>query len=226
MREMILMCDCETANTLDEPILYDFGAWLIDSEGKSYEKVNWVIQEAFFNKELMETAYFAAKIPSYWMDIWTSKREVKSIWDVYRYLRDVKRRYPDVKFCAHNAAFDVKALRVSLRYLTKSFKRWMIPYDMDIYDTLRMARDTYAKDEDYVNFCKANNFLTSQGKPKLTAEVLYRYLTGDVKFEEAHTGLADVEIEAQILQAIYKRGGEFRKLCFNKAPKAKDLTSP
>lgn len=218
MTEMILMCDCETTNSLDEPILYDFGAWLIDSEGNSYEKVNWVIQEAFLNKELMESAYFAAKIPAYWMEIWAGKREVKSIWDVYRYLRDVKRRYPDVKFCAHNAAFDVKALRISLRYLTKSFKRWMVPYGMEIYDTLRMARDTYAKDEGYVKFCEDNQFLTQNGKPQLTAEVLYRYLTGDVKFEEAHTGLADVEIEAQILQAIYSNFTDFRKLCFNPKP--------
>ena len=214
--EMLLMCDCETANTLDEPILYDFGAWLIDSEGRSYEKVNWVIKEAFLNKELMETAYFAAKVPAYWQDIWAGKREVKSIWDVYRYLRDVKRRYPDVKFCAHNAAFDVCALRTSLRYLTKSFKRWMLPFGMDVYDTLRMARDTFAKDEAYVKFCEEHEFVTDKGKPKLTAEVLYRYLTNDLDFEEEHTGLADVEIEAQILWEIYKRGGEFRKHCFNK----------
>lgn len=216
MAEMILMCDTETANTLDEPILYDFGAWLIDSEGKSYEKVNWVIKEAFLNKELMETAYFRDKIPAYWQDIWAGKREVKSIWDVYRYLRDVQKRYPNVKFCAHNAAFDVKALRTSLRYLTKSFKRWMIPFNMEIYDTLRMARDTICKDEEYVKFCEVNGFLTDKGKPQATAEVLYRFLTGDVKFEEQHTGLADVEIEAQILQEIYNRYEGFRKHCFNK----------
>lgn len=220
MAEMILMCDTETANTLDEPILYDFGAWLIDSEGKSYEKVNWVIKEAFLNKELMETAYFRDKIPAYWQDIWAGKREVKSIWDVYRYLRDVKRRYPDVKFCAHNAAFDVKALRISLRYLTKSFKRWMIPFNMEIYDTLRMARDTICKDEEYVKFCEANSFLTDKGKPQATAEVLYRFLTGNVKFEEQHTGLADVEIEAYILQEIYNRYEGFRKHCFNKQCKS------
>lgn len=108
MTEMILMLDTETANTLDEPILYDFGAWLIDTDGNSYEKVNWVIKETFFNKELMGTAYFAAKIPSYWQEIWAGKREVKSIWDVYHYLRDIKKRYPNVKLCAHNAAFDMK----------------------------------------------------------------------------------------------------------------------
>lgn len=216
MTEMILMCDCETANTLDEPILYDFGAWLIDSEGKSYEKVNWVVKEAFLNKELMETAYFRDKIPAYWQDIWAGKRQVKSIWDVYRYLRDVQKRYPNVKFCAHNAAFDVKALRTSLRYLTKSFKRWMIPFNMEIYDTLRMARDTICKDEEYVKFCEVNGFLTDKGKPQATAEVLYRFLTNDLEFNEEHTGLADVEIEAQILQEIYNRYEGFRKHCFNK----------
>ena len=216
MAEMILMLDTETANTLDEPILYDFGAWLIDTDGNSYEKVNWVIRETFLNKELMETAYFAAKIPAYWQDIWAGKREVKSIWDVYRYLRDVKRRYPDVKLCAHNAAFDMKTLRVSLRYLTKSFKRWMVPYGTEVYDTLRMARDTICKDEEYIKFCEGNGFLTTQGKPQATAEVLYRYLTGNVEFTEEHTGLADVEIETEILRECYRRGGDFRKHCFNK----------
>lgn len=220
MTEMLLMCDCETANTLDEPILYDFGAWLIDSEGNSYEKVNWVIKEAFLNRELMETAYFRDKIPAYWQDIWAGKRQVKSIWDVYRYLRDVKKRYPNVKFCAHNAAFDVKALRTSLRYLTKSFKRWMLPFGMDVYDTLRMARDTICKEEGYVKFCEAHGFLTDKGKPQATAEVLYRYLTGNTDFTEAHTGLADVEIEAQILLEIYTRFEGFRKHCFNKQCKS------
>ena len=215
MNEIILMVDVESTNSLDEPILYDFGAWLIDTEGNSYEHVNWVIKEAFFNKELMESAYFHDKIPAYLAEIRAGKREVKSIWDVYRFLRNVKARYPDVKLCAHNAAFDVRALKLSLRYLTKSFKRWMLPYGMEIYDSLRMARDTICKDEDYVKFCENNNFLTSQGRPQATAEVLYKYLTNDVDFVESHTGYEDVQIETEILQECYRRGGNFRKHCFN-----------
>ena len=31
------------------------------------------------------------------------------------------------------------------------------------------------------------------------AEVVYKYLTGNLDFREAHTGLADVQIEAEIL---------------------------
>jgi hypothetical protein len=34
---------------------------------------------------------------------------------------------------------------------------------------------------------------------------LYRYLTNDITFEEAHTGLEDVEIETQIfLECIHR----------------------
>ena len=215
-REMILMCDVESTNSLDEPILYDFGAWLIDSEGEGYEHVNWVIKEAFFNKELMESAYFKDKIPAYLAEIRAGKREVKSIWDVYHFLRDIKRRYPNVKLCAHNASFDVKALKLSLRYLTKSFKRWMVPYGMEVYDTLRMARDTIVKEKEYVNFCEVNGYVTDKGQPRATAEVLHRYLTGDVNFEESHTGFEDAQIEAQILWECYKRGEGFRKHCFNR----------
>ena len=43
-------------------------------------------------------------------------------------------------------------------------------------------------------------------RPRKTAEILWRFLSGDNNFQEAHTGLADVEIEAQILLECLKRG--------------------
>lgn len=214
--EFILMADTETTNSLDEPLVYDFGAQVVDTEGHVFERVSWIVKEVFTDASLMSSAFYAEKIPAYWNDIWAGKREVKSVWDVYHYLRDVAQRYPNIKFCAHNAAFDVRALRNTLRYLTKSFKRWMLPFGIEIFDTMRMAHDQICQGEDYVNFCESNGYLTAKGKPQEKAEVIYRFLTQDNDFIESHTGFEDVEIETAILWECYKRGGEFRKLCFNK----------
>lgn len=52
---------------------------------------------------------------------------------------------------------------------------------------------------EYVEFCKANGFITEKGNVQTKAEVVYRYLTGDINYIEAHTGLADVKDEFFIL---------------------------
>lgn len=41
----------------------------------------------------------------------------------------------------------------------------------------------------------------SGNRPRLTAEILYRYLTNNVDFVESHTGLEDVMIEKEIFKA-------------------------
>ena len=41
---------------------------------------------------------------------------------------------------------------------------------------------------------------------KLTAEILYRYISGKQDFVEAHTGLEDVQIEKEIFAECWRRG--------------------
>jgi hypothetical protein len=60
-----------------------------------------------------------------------------------------------------------------------------------------MARKVFIG-EDYDTFCYENNFVTKRGCKRYTAEILYRFLTNDLEFEEEHTGLEDVLIEKEI----------------------------
>ena len=73
---------------------------------------------------------------------------------------------------------------------------------MPIWDTMKMANDTICKQKSYIEFCKENGYMTNHAVPQVrkTAEILWRYITGNQAFEEEHTGLADVTIEAQILR--------------------------
>ena len=54
----------------------------------------------------------------------------------------------------------------------------------------------------YRRFCEENGFMTKHKtpQPQFTAEVLYRFISGNVDFIEEHTGLEDVLIETEILK--------------------------
>ena len=77
-----------------------------------------------------------------------------------------------------------------------------------------MAKDTICKQPTYQKWCAKNNFLTKNGKPRATAEILYRYISGDVNFKEDHTGLEDVLIEIAITCKCIAQHKPMRKECF------------
>jgi DNA polymerase III epsilon subunit-like protein len=99
---------------------------------------------------------------------------------------------------AHNMRFDYNALNTTLRYLTKSQKRYFLPYNTTIWCSLAMARTTIGKQKTYQLWCKENGYITRNNQPRLTAEILYRYITDNNDFIESHTGLEDVLIEKEI----------------------------
>lgn len=196
-----LMLDTETTNDIDCPLCYDVGFSVINDEGKTLEKHSYVVADIFLDKDLMDVAYFKDKIPTYWEDIKAGKRMLRRFATVRAIVRDVMAQYNIDTVIAHNMRFDYCSTNTTQRYLTSSKWRYFFPYGTKFVCTLKMARATFGKDDNYIDFCKANNFITKLGKPQLTAEVIYRYLTNNVEFVESHTGLEDVEIETEIFFA-------------------------
>ena len=94
--------------------------------------------------------------------------------------------------------------------------RFFFPYDTELWDTLKMARQTIGQQKTYKAFCERNGFMTNHKKPqvRLTAEVLYRYISGNLDFEENHTGLEDVMIETQILAHCFRQHKKMEKRLF------------
>ena len=115
---------------------------------------------------------------------------------------------------AHNARFDYRSTTRTQRYLTKSKYRFFLPYGIEIWDTLKMAQDTICKQKSYVQWAKDNGFCTKNGRPKATAEILYRYITGQKNFIENHTGLEDVLIEKEIFSHCIRQKKKMRKRAF------------
>ena len=205
----ILMLDTETANELETPLCYDLGFSVVDLDnGKAIEKHSYVVADIFCDKDLMASAFFGDKIPQYWADIKAGKRMLRKWSTIRAIVREVMAQYGIDTVVAHNARFDYSSTATTQRYLTCSKWRYFFPYGTKFVCTLKMSREVFGKDEDYIAFCEKYNYLTKQNKPRLTAEIVYRYLTNDNEFVESHTGLEDVEIETKILFACLERNPE------------------
>ena len=218
-----IMIDTETANTHDidgnldmsDVLPYDIGFAVIDSHGRVYEKFSFVNSDIFYHEaELMKSAYYAKKIPQYLTDILNGDREVANTYEIRKALVDKINKY-DCKFiCAHNARFDCRALNNIQRWTTKSKYRYFIPFGIEWWDTLKMARDVLGTMPTYRRFCEENNYITKNGQLRFTAEIIYRYISKNNDFVESHTGLEDVEIEAQILAYCVRQHKKMRKKLF------------
>ena len=206
------MLDTETTNSLDDPICYDVGFAVVDRNGSVYETHSFVVAEVFLNEELMESAYFIEKVPQYWEDIKKGTRKLAKFNTIRKVLAETMKKYNTNIVIAHNARFDYRSTAKTQRYLTKSKYRYFLPYGTEIWDTLKMAREVLKNDVDYDNFCYNNNYVTKRGCKRFTAEILYRFFTGDNDFVESHTGLEDVTIEKVIFAECMARGAESGKL--------------
>lgn len=207
-----VMLDTETTNSIDDPIAYDIGFAVIDEKGNIFETFSFAVAEVFLDKELMSSAYFADKIPQYWDEIQSGERELRKLNTIRKTLKKVCEKYNVEAIVAHNARFDYRSITLTQRYLTSSKYRYFLPYGIEIWDTLKMSREVFKNDDSYGEFCYQNDFITKRGIRRYTAEILYKFLTSDVSFEEAHTGLEDVKIEAVIFAECLRRGATNCKL--------------
>ena len=208
-------CPCDTTEkgvSGYNMFAYDIGWAVVDKRGKVYETKSYINADVFLGeKKLMKSAYYANKLPRYWEDITEGTRVLTSWFNIRCDLIETIARYGITEIYAHNMRFDYQVLLNTQRWLTKSKYRYFFPYEVKICDTLKMARDVIAKTPTYINFCQENGYLTKNGQVRLTAEILYRYITGDMEFEESHTGLEDVLIEKEILRYCYAKHKAMRK---------------
>ena len=193
-----IILDTETTNDIDCPFVYDLGFAVIDETGKAYASYSYVVADIFCDSEMMTSAYYAKKLPQYWDDIRNGTRVLKSFRSIERIFRRVCKEWNVNTFIAHNARFDYKALQNTKRYITTSRYRYFFPFNAKFIDTLKLSRKAFVNNENYREFCTSNNYVTKRNENRYTAEIIYRFLTNDNSFEEAHTGLADCMIEKEI----------------------------
>lgn len=215
-----IVLDCETC-PIDKDLVgvfpsnmwaYDIGWAIVDKRGKVYKTHSFINADIFCaEKDLMRSAYYANKIPKYWKEIKNGNRTLTSLAKIRRTLFEDMKEFNVTEIYAHNMRFDYGTLNTTQRWVTKSSSRYFFPYGIEICDTLKMAKDVLGKMPTYKKFCKENNYLTKNGGCRFTAEIIYRFISGNNDFIEEHTGLEDVMIEKEILAYCYKQHKAMRR---------------
>lgn len=211
-KHYFLVLDTETANSLEDPLVYDMGWAIVDKYGNVYKTESFVNREIFFEEvELMQNSYYAHKLPLYYKRIANGETKVANWNTIRKTLWQDIADYGIKEVVAHNARFDYRSTSLTQRWLTKSKYRYFLPYGIEVWDTLKMARDVIGKMPTYRKWCEVNNYLCKNGSPRFTAEILYRFISGQEEFDEEHTGLSDVLIEKEILAYCYRQHKKMRK---------------
>ena len=206
-----VVLDTETApqenfdarNMAKTSLVYDFGYVITDGETVFCER-SFIIAETFYNDNLMQSAYYAEKIPMYRAgmgEVW----EVASFLTAWRIFKEDCTKYGVKDMFAYNARFDRDVLNHTIEFYSNGFVKFFFPYKMRIKDIWTMAGGTICATKKYVKWCMTNGYISPSGNPKTSAEIVYRYVTKDAGFIEAHTALNDAKIENEILKKIRKR---------------------
>ena len=208
-------CDCvKRGNNLTYNIGYSI---VTPCDGKILLSRSYIVNEIFFGeRERMASCYYAEKIPQYLEGLWTGDYIAADFFSILTEIIRLCDEYNITAICAHNAAFDVDALNTTARYLTGLDYLRALPGNVEIWDSLKMANSIFGKRPTYRKYCVDNGFMTKHAtpRPRMTAEILYRFIMNDISFEEEHTALADVTIEIEIILACYRSHQPFEKVLY------------
>ena len=195
-------------------LVYDIGWMVVDgNSGTILEERSYLNTDVIFQEKLMNSAYYANKVPHYWEGIHVAENDAK--WRLDNFLTIYKQFCADVReyhvkdVWAYNVRFDQIVLNHTTEYLSNGFRRFFLPYMVkstktrwrDIWDYASCITGTPA----YVRWAQEHGFVSAKGNPSTSAEIVYRYLTNNPEYEEEHTALEDARIECEILKAAKKR---------------------
>lgn len=207
--KVFAVIDTETKGGVKDPYCptYHCGAVAL-SKREIKSKINIVVignldmETAFYGKQKREYYRDLLKDPS--VIICFTEAEAKAVFSEWLTANNVS------CVCAHNTSFD----------FCRTFVRECVE-GMEFFDIMFAFYDTIAQYTKYKKFCAENGYYTASGNCRMTAEICYRFVSGDNEFVEEHTALSDSEIEAEILRAVWAthrkftrnaHKGDFRKL--------------
>lgn len=189
-----LILDTETTG-LTKPFCYDIGYAIIDDAGNRILRKHFVVEQVWHNLPLFESAYYKDKRPQY---IQLMRRH-EAIMDKWGYImrtlnRDIRNNNV-VDWYAYNSDFDDSVITFNCDWFKCNNPLETVP----VFDIWGYACRYITPFDEYKQFCEENEYFTDTGNYKQSAEVVYRFLTQDKEFNEAHMGAFDVDIETDIL---------------------------
>lgn len=205
-KNFYLVLDVETANSTDDALVYDLGGAVCDKHGNIFDSFSFVVSDIFDQEaELMQSAYYAQKLPKYHEGLRAGAFNRVSFNTARRHVADLIKLYSIEQVFAYNANFDLNALNKTQRWLTKSKYRYFLPYGIQFNCIWHMACQTICSQKTYRKWAIENGLVSPKGNLKTSAETVYAYISNQDEFEEDHTGLQDVLIEVAILAHVFRQ---------------------
>lgn len=201
-----LVFDTETTS-LDRPFCYDVGYKILDNNGTELTRKHYIVEQVWHNLPLFESAYYKDKRPLYVQLMRTHKATMDKWGYVMQVMaRDIK-RYGVTDAYAYNSDFDDKVFAFNCDWF-----KCINPFDnIPVHDIWGYASAFITGSDSYKAFCEEHEYFTDSGNYKASAEIVYRYISDDLAFDEAHMGAFDVDIETEILQYCFAHGAEMGK---------------
>ena len=197
---------CPTVNYKDNnahpetSLVYDFGYTIRDNDNNVLRERSFVIAETFYQTSIMNSAYYADKLPLYHEGIKRNEWDVISFLEAWRTFKADCKEFKVNTAWAYNCNFDTIALNNTLRTYSNGYAQWFFPYTMKVRDVWDYASNITST-KGYLKFCVENGLFTATGNPSTSAENVYRYISRATSFVEDHTALSDARIESAILFA-------------------------
>lgn len=211
----ICIFDTETTYNGTEdskPYCYNIGYVIIDTDSwTTLFKRSFIVEQIWHNRPLFNTEHYNEKRPIYIAEMRKHTTEMSKYGYIcQQMLRDFK-NYEIEHAYAYNSNYDDEAFKFNCDWFKCSN-----PFDnVEIHDIMGFVHHSLI-DGAYKKFCDDNKLYTKFGNYSTTAEDVYRCITADPSFVEAHTALADSIIEAEILKKCLDTG----KLTVTEQPKA------
>lgn len=203
-----IILDTETAGNVmqhDTLRVYDFGFVLVDSKFDTVLERRYFVSEIFNDHELMNSAYYAKKLPKYYQALANKEVEIRPWLAIMKEFAELCKAYNVKEVWAYNAGFDRDATNATTKALSNGFKTWFMPYGVQWKCIHHAATSTLCNSKHYFKFAHDNGMISSKGNLQTNAECVYAYLMNDASYKEEHTALEDAKIEAAILAKIKRR---------------------
>ncbi len=203
-RDYYLTIDTETTGTLENPLIYDIGGAVHDRNGNIEETFSFVIYDVYKNKDLMQSAYYAFKLPMYEKELEKGFRKMVRFYTARNHILNLIDKYDIKAVLAYNMRFDLNALNNTLRTLTNGKRKYFFPFskNCELWCTHTMIKQIIKEKPRYKTWCEKYDYLSGNHQPKTSVEVLYKWLTKNHGFLEDHTSLEDALIEVDIFKYI------------------------